>query len=255
MTELSSPSGAAQVFERLRTAVLTLELLPGERLTERGVEAAFGASRTPVRAALARLEGEGLVRREGRGWRVAPIDIAEVHALAELRAALEPAAVRLAASRLRAEAESAGSVVQAEAEPVGSAAIALAGLSQQLDRMRPSTAPREESSAPAALEAGSRFHVELAALSGNAPMTEAIQGAMTRLARTRYLEVRTPESSERAWVEHRAVLDALLAGDAEGAAALIERHIRETDERLVAFLTAERTRFRASGLAVEATPA
>ena len=49
------------VEDRLREAILALDLKPGERLSERQIEARFAASRTPVRAALFRLESEGLV--------------------------------------------------------------------------------------------------------------------------------------------------------------------------------------------------
>ncbi|UNA33296.1 GntR family transcriptional regulator [Klebsiella variicola subsp. variicola] len=52
-----------------------MDLGPGERLTERWAEASFNASRTPVRAALQKLESEGLVCREGLRWIVAPIDV------------------------------------------------------------------------------------------------------------------------------------------------------------------------------------
>ena len=60
------------VEKQLREMILGLEIGPGERLTERWIESQFGASRTPVRAALMRLETEGLVGRDGRGWTVAP---------------------------------------------------------------------------------------------------------------------------------------------------------------------------------------
>ncbi|TIX38987.1 MAG: GntR family transcriptional regulator, partial [Mesorhizobium sp.] len=49
------------VEKHLRGMILGLEIGPGERLTERWIESRFGASRTPVRAALLRLETEGLV--------------------------------------------------------------------------------------------------------------------------------------------------------------------------------------------------
>src|ERR1700712_1569252 len=48
------------LYGRIRAAILSLELAPGQRLSERGLEPAFGASRTPIPAALMRLEPEGL---------------------------------------------------------------------------------------------------------------------------------------------------------------------------------------------------
>ncbi len=229
--QAADTSSQTQVlFERLRSAVLNLDLMPGQRLTERGLEASYHASRTPVRAALMRLESEGLAQRDGRGWIVAPIDLDEIGALAELREAVETAAVRLA-------------VVRASDADIEA-------LAELLESTRP-VGDEEEG-----VRAGGDFHGELASLSGNAPMTDAVRGAMTRLARTRWLEVRTPESREHAWAEHRAVLAALRARDADEAARLLGAHIRSTNERLVAHLAADRRRLRARGLAVlpAATP-
>lgn len=87
------------VYERLRSGILDLERVPGSRITERGLEAELGASRTPLRAALMRLEAEGLVRRDGRAWEVSPIDLGEIARLSELRDAVESAGVRISVAR------------------------------------------------------------------------------------------------------------------------------------------------------------
>jgi GntR family transcriptional regulator of vanillate catabolism len=46
---------------KLREVILSGSMPPGERLSENGVAERLGASRTPVRAALARLAEEGLL--------------------------------------------------------------------------------------------------------------------------------------------------------------------------------------------------
>lgn len=221
---MSATSQTLQIYERLRAAVLALDLAPGERLTERGLEGSFDASRTPVRAALTRLETEGLVRREGRGWIVAPIDLREIRALAELREAVESAAVRYAVERA------------SEAD--------ITAVAELLDMARP--AHDEEES----VRAGGDFHVELARLSDNAFMVDTVRGAMTRLARTRWLEVRTAESRDQALREHKGVLDAILAREADTAARLVAEHIRGTNERLLGFLAAEHRKLRGRGLSI-----
>ena len=76
------------VEKALREMILGLEVGPGERLTERWIESRFGASRTPVRAALLRLETEGLICRDGRGWTVSPINLAELEQIAVYREAM-----------------------------------------------------------------------------------------------------------------------------------------------------------------------
>ncbi len=84
-----------QAEERLRRLILDMEIGPGERLTERWLEGQTGASRSSIRTALVRLEAEGLVAREGRGWLVPPIDLQEIEQLFVYREMLEVTAVRL----------------------------------------------------------------------------------------------------------------------------------------------------------------
>lgn len=220
-----------QIYERMRAAILALDLAPGERLTERGLEASFGASRTPARAALMRLETEGLVQRVGRGWIVAPIDLSEIRALAELREAVEAAAVRLSVQRA------------SDAD--------IAAVMELLEAARPTVA-RGDSGADgeAGLRAGTDFHVELARLSANEFMTDAVRSSMVRLARTRWLEIRTPEARETAWREHHAIVDAVIAHDADTAARLLVDHVRGTNERLLASLAADHRPLRGRGLAI-----
>ncbi|WP_157701861.1 GntR family transcriptional regulator, partial [Salmonella enterica] len=87
-------SQASEVENQLRKLILNMELGPGERLTERWAEATFNASRTPVRAALQKLESEGLVCRDGLRWMVAPIDVAEIEQLCIYREILEVSALK-----------------------------------------------------------------------------------------------------------------------------------------------------------------
>lgn len=212
------------VYDRLRTQILDLERLPGARLTERGLEADLGASRTPLRAALMRLERDGLVQRDGRAWQVTPIDLGEIARLSELRSALESAAVRLTAARAPADA------VDGLRAHLG-----------EFDVHRPSDD---------AVTAGTHFHVELAALSGNHFFADAVDSAMTRLARTRWLEVRTESARRAAWEEHSEIVALLAARDADKAASRIQEHIIGTHDRLLAALDADTRALRARGLAI-----
>ena len=212
------------VFERLRSEILDLERTPGARLTERGLEAELGASRTPLRAALMRLEGEGLVERVGRAWQVSPIDLGEIGALSELRDAVETSAVRLSCER--------------------AADDAIASLRTRLGEFD-LTLPNDEG-----VRAGTHFHVELASLSGNHFFADTVASAMTRLARTRWLELRTQDARRVAWQEHRDIVDLVAARDADAAADRIHRHIVATHERLLASLDADARILRARGLAV-----
>ncbi|MEZ0494011.1 GntR family transcriptional regulator [Kineococcus sp. TBRC 1896] len=209
-------------YELIRRAVLTMELLPGQPLSERGLETLAGASRTPVRAALVQLAHDGLTVRDGRGWRVAPLDLDEVRAVVEHREVVERGAVALAVERATdAELDAVQVLAQSPAED------AVTGLRD-----------------------GAQFHVALARLSRNDFLAGAVDGTLTRLARTRWLEVRSGASREQARAEHLAILTAVRDRDADRAATLVREHARGTRDRLLAHLEADRLGLRSRGVAV-----
>lgn len=214
------PSQTDHVYNRVRRAILSLELVPGARLSERGLEAAHGASRTPVRAALMRLEGEGLVARDGRSWQVTPIDLDEVAALAEYREAVEAAAARLACAR---------------------------ATDIELDALTVDDVPDGED---AGMRRGSDFHEGLAALSGNSFLAQAVRDAVTRMARARWLELRSAHDRDAAWHEHAAIVDAVRARDPEAAASAIAHHTQANLDRLLASLRSDRRALGARGLRI-----
>src|SRR6185369_3147319 len=93
-------SGAA-AHERLRHAIVRLELEPGAPVSEAQLVARFGFSKAAVRAALARLRAERLVLAEPRrGHVIAPLTIRDVGEIYDLRLLLEPPAAAAAAGRI-----------------------------------------------------------------------------------------------------------------------------------------------------------
>lgn len=80
------------VYEQLRADMVSCKLAPGTDLREAELAARFDMSKSPVRDALMRLEREGLVISLPRqGYRVAPVSLADVLDMFQLRAALERA--------------------------------------------------------------------------------------------------------------------------------------------------------------------
>ncbi|MGH7042984.1 MAG: GntR family transcriptional regulator [Acetobacteraceae bacterium] len=210
------------IHDQLREMILSLDIGPGERLTERWLEARFLGSRTPVRAALMRLEASGLVQRDGRNWIVAPIDLGEIAALAEFREPLEMTAVRLACTR--------------------AGAAELDAIEAMLDSCHPEV-PREEWH-----KVGTDFHVALARLAGNKFLTRAIEGVMTHLARPRWLEVWTEAARARAWAEHRRILGCIRRQEPDAAAREAAEHVRDTRDRLLRSLNEDRRGLRVRGV-------
>lgn len=222
------PRQAERVTDELRAAILRLDLLPGAVLSERGLEQQFMASRTPVRAALGRLEMEGLAQRNGRGWRVTPIDPVDLAAVSEFRLIAEAAVVRLVVERATDED--------------------LRALAEARDPLGATDGSADPGSARAeAVSAGEEFHVRLATLSGNAYLVEAVRGTLTRLARSRWLVVRDEAIRHAARADHAELLAALAVRDAERAVRIVERHVRETTETVLAMLRDHTTRYRLTG--------
>lgn len=213
-----------QVEEQLRDMILGLELGPGERLTERAIEAQFNASRTPIRAALLRLEAEGLVGREGRGWTVSPINLAEIEQIGVYREALEIAALKITCAL---EDRSGGE--------------AIAEMLNSCDAL----STREEWH-----RVGMDFHIELARLSGNEFLSRGVRDAMQRLSRARWLEVRDADALAQAWQQHHAILDAVREGDVSKATALMTSHLGGSRSRLIDNLREDRRGLKARGFAV-----
>lgn len=214
-------SQASEVENQLRKLILSMELGPGERLTERWAEATFNASRTPVRAALQKLESEGLVRRDGLRWLVAPIDVAEVEQLCIYREVLEVAALKLAASQMTEEQ--------------------LNGLENLL---KTKTADVSEEVIEGA---GTLFHLQLARFCQNAFIFEGVSDALRRLSRARWLD-KAP--SNPAWEDHQEIIAALRSRETEKAAELLAVHLSESRLRLLEAINSSRRSLRARGIAI-----
>jgi DNA-binding GntR family transcriptional regulator len=92
------------VLDKLRSAIMNFQLLPGDRLVERDLCDRLGVSRTSVREALRHLESEGLVEfADAKGPRVAIITLEDACDIYELRCVLEGLIVQLFTLRAKAK--------------------------------------------------------------------------------------------------------------------------------------------------------
>lgn len=207
--------GLRAVLE-LRELIHSGAVAPGERLSELDMAERLGLSRTPIRAALARLEQEGLlIQLASGGYAARAFSEADVRDAIELRGVLEGAAARLAAERGAAPG------------PMEAARALLARLD---DILAPGAAALEF---PAYMEANEAFHGALAALSGSPLVIRQIAQA-TRLpfagpsafidAQSRMDEVR--ESLTVAQAQHRGLIEAIAAREGARAEALAREHAR-----------------------------
>ena len=104
MQSETEPSAADRAYAAVRSAILNGELSPGSMISEASIARAQSMSRTPVRAALIRLQNEGWVTiYPKRGALVRELSIAAVRESAETRRALESAGVELGTQQSRQE--------------------------------------------------------------------------------------------------------------------------------------------------------
>jgi GntR family transcriptional regulator, vanillate catabolism transcriptional regulator len=100
MNEAVPESAQVRALLQLRELILSGELSGGSRIAELAIVARLGVSRTPVRAALLRLEQEGLLRAlPGGGYVVETFSERDIADAIELRGTLEGLLARLAAER------------------------------------------------------------------------------------------------------------------------------------------------------------
>jgi len=91
---------AETAYRELRARIISLQLPPGELLTDTSLQTELGLGRTPIREALSRLVAERLVViRSRRGVFVSEISLPDLGDVYEIRAHLEGLAARLAATR------------------------------------------------------------------------------------------------------------------------------------------------------------
>jgi DNA-binding GntR family transcriptional regulator len=205
---VSVPSRTEAVLDALKHAILTGRLPPGQPLIENDLAAQLGVSKTPVREALKTLAGAGLVTMSPyKGAMVRTVDNALAHSVYDIRLLLEPEAVR------RAVATGA-----AAAAHWNNAGLALDRADACTDRADRSLANRE-------------FHRALYLGCGNDLMVGILDGLRDQTALVSAVVWNRTPSWEQEAAEHRAILDAVLAGAADRAAVLLREHIAAFVER------------------------
>ena len=210
----------ARAAERLRAMIVRGDLAPGAAIGEAELCAALGMSRTPLREALKLLSTEGLVDlKANRSARVALLRAEETDELFEAVAGIERIAAELAARRADTRT--------------------LRGLRALQDRIERHHG-RGELADYFALN--QRIHREVVAAAGNAALAAAHSSLLARAERARLFAI---AASSARWSEsvdeHREILAALEARDAERAGRALERHVLRTGEVVQAALRSPAT--------------
>jgi len=206
MTGRASPS--ERLYATLRTAILGGAFAPEQALKPQELADAERVSLAVARETLLRLVGEGLATRlPNRGFAVPAVNAERWQQIAEARALIEPAVLRLAVARGGVDWE-----------------VQVRATHHQLSRTPPADFDVWS-------EAHRRFHRALLDGCGNPVLLDGFDRLWTASELTRRWSG-TVDPGRDATMEHAALEEATLSRDADRAADLLARHVRHTAEVL-----------------------
>ncbi|WP_437880328.1 GntR family transcriptional regulator [Pseudomonas sp. LRF_L74] len=192
------------VLDKLRSAIMNFQLLPGDRLVERDLCDRLGVSRTSVREALRHLESEGLVEfADAKGPRVAIITLEDAADIYELRCVLEGMIVQL--FTLRAKAKD------------------IRALERALENNRKTL---EEGELAQVLESVQDFYDVLLEGCGNHIAATQLRQLQARISYLRATSVSQTNRRGKSNAEMERIVDAIKSGDAQAAHKASVDHVR-----------------------------
>lgn len=205
---------ASQLVARLREAIVSGDLAPGTKINLDRLRAEFEVSLSPLREALARLIPDGLVVFEdNRGYRVAPVSLANFEEIARLRVTFEIHAL-------------------SEAMRIGD----LGWESEVMRALHLVNRSERDADRPETLEAWERAHraFHLTLISGCAMPTLLTFCSMLLNLNDRYRRtfLRSTSGDRNVMMEHSEIAQAAVARDADYACARLRDHLERTATNL-----------------------
>jgi DNA-binding GntR family transcriptional regulator len=198
------------VYRLLREGITSGQFQPNERLVEASLTHMLGAGRTAIRAALVRLDQEGLVTREhNRGARVRLVSGTEALEIEEVRTALERLLARQAAQKATADQ--------------------LRELEQMLAEMRRRLAAGDSVGYS---ELNPSFHQLIWASAQNGTAARMVLNLKSQSLRFQFHTMLRPGRPKRSLHEHEAIFSAIAAHDGDAAEDAMRDHLLEVIENL-----------------------
>ena len=225
LRQLDSTTLADRAYDAIREAIIAGELAPNEKITERGLAERLAVSPTPVREALRRLEQDRLVERHG----LRTVQVADFDDRMSTEIMLAEGALRVVAARLAATNATASQIAQMERT--------LDAGDRELARLEAMDAAATLTAADLAplLKITRTFHAELNEGCNNPVVLRLLStvDAFSFATRPRHVAAEVRSDGSRAAVEryhqHRAMLDAVRAGDATAVERLMTEHTRSDE--------------------------
>jgi DNA-binding GntR family transcriptional regulator len=200
---------AEEAYEAIRGMILDGRLAPGSRVTVRPIASALDLSPTPIKAALVRLEREGVLEsRLNRGFFVPTLSRQDMSDIYDMREGLDGVAVRRAAQ---------------SAQRAKIAAVLRRSCERQQTCLHKGDIDGYRAE-------DLQFHQTLWALSGNDRIRRAGESLQDQMRLGNAVSARRPGRGEQSVSEHLAIVEAISAGDGDGAEKAARHHIRLTAE-------------------------
>ena len=217
---LTAETLADQAYETLHSAIRSGELARGEKVTERGLAQRLEVSATPVREAIRRLEQDHLIERlNARSMRITDYSPGTLDEISEIEIGLNALVARFAAVKASREA------VASMGEILDGADADVAILEKQLAAGKPLEPPVSGR----VLAALRRFHREVELAADNPVLLRLLDQARAFSGEERLEAALTMASvggagARTRYRDHRALLSAIAAHDADLAATVMTRH-------------------------------
>jgi len=208
--EEKASSHVVRLYDHIKDKAISFAFKPGERINEVDLAKKLGASRTPLREALNRLTAEGLLTFErGRGFFCRELKPREIFELYQLRATLETASVRLACELATDD----------ELEDVKKFLVETG-------------TDRGTMSSEQLVEFDEIFHERIVSFTRNSEMARVLNNVNERIKFFRWVDMDNRRNDTQH--EHRNILRAICARDADKAAELMQQHITRRLDQITA---------------------
>lgn len=211
MAEFKTVSLADQVFEKLEDDIITGVYARGEILTELKLVEQLGVSRTPIREALRRLEQERLIMDSGKGSVVLGITLEDLIDIMNIRLRVEGLATYYAVKNLTEEGKKELTQINELQE--------FYFQKKDIEHLR---------------QMDDRFHECIYRLSGRTVLTDTLKPLHKKVQRFRKISIQDSARTEASIMEHKAIYNAIMSGDAEQAEIETCVHIHNAKESMIA---------------------
>ena len=208
----SGETAVEYAVQAIKDSIKSGQFAPGQRLIASDLISRLGISAGPVREAVRKLTGEGLIEiQPHRGAVVRDLTRKDILEIYEMRAAIEGLAARLAAERIN------------EGDNRKLLERAAAGSDEAF----------KSSDLSAYNEANHQFHDAIVAIANNQRVVSVAEQLVLPIYVLRYHQLLKASNIETSATEHRRIADAILGGEAERAERLMRKHVENSGQTLL----------------------